>query len=146
MINWTHRVRRFFFVLPPLFHLLLFCGAAHAAFPEKVVAKAKRSTVFIMSMVDEDNGATGTGFIIDKSGVAVTNYHVVEGANVVLVIYASGTTGYVKEARVLAQKKEKDIAVLKFEPIPGTLPIPVVDRDTTPAQEVMAIGFPGVLG
>jgi serine protease Do len=51
----------------------------------------------------------GSGFIIDPSGVIITNYHVVEGAFLVTVMLSDGTK---LPARVVAGSREADLAVL----------------------------------
>ena len=52
---------------------------------------------------------TGSGFIIDASGVVVTNYHVVEDAFTVTVVLSDGTR---LPARVAAASRRSDLAVL----------------------------------
>jgi serine protease Do len=51
----------------------------------------------------------GSGFIIDASGVVVTNYHVVEDAFIVTVTLSDGTR---LPARVAAASRRSDLAVL----------------------------------
>ena len=54
----------------------------------------------------------GTGFVVRKEGVIVTNAHVVSGANKVSVMARDGT---VYPARVLGADETNDIAVLKID-------------------------------
>lgn len=54
----------------------------------------------------------GTGFIVRKDGVVVTNAHVVAGANKVSVMMRDGT---VYPARVLGTDETNDLAVLKID-------------------------------
>ena len=54
----------------------------------------------------------GSGFIVDKSGIVVTNNHVVEGADQVTVILHDGTRLI---AKVLGRDELGDLAVLKVE-------------------------------
>jgi len=54
----------------------------------------------------------GTGFIVRKDGVIVTNAHVVAGANKVSVMMRDGT---VFPARVLGTDETNDLAVLKID-------------------------------
>jgi serine protease Do len=54
----------------------------------------------------------GTGFIVRKDGVIVTNAHVVAGANKVSVMMPDGT---VFPARVLGTDETNDLAVLKID-------------------------------
>ena len=55
----------------------------------------------------------GSGFVIDPSGVIVTNDHVVEGASKIIVSLANGTQ---LPAHVLGVDQLTDIAVLKITP------------------------------
>lgn len=58
----------------------------------------------------------GSGFVLSTEGDIVTNYHVVQGMNRILVIFADKQ---VREAIILGADAKTDIAVLK---ITGTLP------------------------
>jgi serine protease Do len=82
----------------------------------------------------------GSGFIIDPSGIIVTNRHVVEGLTDILVTLADNT---LLRATLLAQADLIDIALLKVTP---DAPLPSVrfgDSDTLRvADEVLAIGNP----
>ena len=55
----------------------------------------------------------GSGFIIDKSGIVVTNNHVIEGADEITIIMADKT---VFTAELLGRDPKADLAVLKFDP------------------------------
>ena len=57
-------------------------------------------------------GAAGTGFVIDPTGVIVTNNHVVEGAKDIQAVFADGTT---RDATVLGQNAPSDLAVVKVD-------------------------------
>ena len=65
--------------------------------------------------------ALGSGFIIDKKGIVVTNNHVIQGAEDIIVS-VNGATEY--KAKVLGKDPYMDLAVLqiesedKFEPKP----------------------------
>ena len=55
----------------------------------------------------------GSGFIIDKEGIIVTNNHVIEGADEITVIMSDQTEF---TAELLGRDPKADIAVLKIEP------------------------------
>ena len=83
------------------------------------IADAKSGVVFIVatgSFVDAEAGlrlnsaGTGSGFIIDPSGIAVTNNHVVTGA-ATLEVYVGGSRDPVN-ARVLGVSECADLAVI----------------------------------
>ena len=56
----------------------------------------------------------GSGFIIDASGIVVTNNHVIEGGNVIYVILADGTE--FKVDKIIGRDPKTDISVLKVTP------------------------------
>ena len=83
----------------------------------------------------------GSGFVWDKSGHVVTNFHVIEGANTVYVQLDSGDP---IQARVIGGAREYDIAVVKLRNPPANLrPLPVgTSRDLRVGQATYAIGNP----
>jgi serine protease Do len=86
----------------------------------------------------------GSGFVIDQSGIIVTNKHVVEGADTITVGF-EGDRRY--RAHVLVSAVSIDLALLKIEP---DNPLPVAefgDSDALRAgQPVLAIGNPLSVG
>ena len=86
----------------------------------------------------------GSGFIIDSSGVVVTNNHVVEGAESIEIRMQDGTT---MKAELKGRDPKTDLAVLLVKP---EKPLPTVsfgDSDGLRIGEwVMAIGNPFGLG
>ncbi len=56
----------------------------------------------------------GSGFIIDPSGIAITNNHVVTGA-ALLKVWVGGDTGKVYNARILGVSECSDLAVIDIE-------------------------------
>ena len=86
----------------------------------------------------------GSGFVIDPSGLIVTNNHVIDGADDVEVNFTDGAT---RKAKVLGIDKKTDLALLKVE---AKKPLPYVSfGDSSKARIgdwVMAIGNPFGLG
>ena len=86
----------------------------------------------------------GSGFIIDPSGIIVTNRHVVEDATDILVTLQDNT---LLRATLLAQADQIDVALIKVTP---DSPLPTVgfgDSDAVRvADRVLAIGNPLGLG
>jgi S1-C subfamily serine protease len=60
----------------------------------------------------EEQQAQGSGFVIDKDGHVVTNYHVVEGAKKVQVSFSDEEQ---RDATVIGSDPSTDIAVLKIQ-------------------------------
>ncbi len=84
---------------------------------------------------------TGSGFIWDKKGTIVTNFHVVQGAQDVQVTLADGS---VWQAKPVGFEPDKDLAVITIDaPADLLTPIPVGEsRDLKVGQKVLAIGNP----
>jgi len=84
---------------------------------------------------------TGSGFVWDKDGHIVTNYHVIEKANAADVILASGKK---YSARLIGVRPGQDLAVLQINaPADELKPIRVGQSDNLRVgQKVWAIGNP----
>ena len=82
----------------------------------------------------------GSGFIIDRNGTILTNYHVVDGAQKISVTLSDGKS---YDAKVLGKDQKTDIAVLKID-ADHDLPVATLgDSDRLEVGEwVMAIGNP----
>jgi len=97
------------------------------------------------SFVDPQEGlllnraGTGSGFIIDESGIAVTNNHVVTGA-AILKVWVGGETES-RNARVLAVSECSDLAVIDIEG-EGYPYLEWYDGPITTGLQVYAAGFP----
>jgi S1-C subfamily serine protease len=89
----------------------------------------------------EEREALGSGFVIDKAGHVVTNFHVVEGASEISVSF-SNRDGV--PATVVGVDRSTDIAVLKVEEKARALtPLDLGDSSTVRVGDpVVAIGNP----
>jgi S1-C subfamily serine protease len=83
----------------------------------------------------------GSGFVIDKAGHIVTNYHVISGATRVQVSFSSQDK---IDAKVVGADPSTDIAVLKIDTHSRALtPLPLGDSDAVRVgDQVYAIGNP----
>lgn len=86
-------------------------------------------------------GGQGTGFVIDKEGHIVTNYHVASDAQDLEVHFSSGLKVY---GEVIGTDMDSDLAVIKVNVDPDDLvPLPLGDSNTIKVgQTVAAIGNP----
>jgi serine protease Do len=88
--------------------------------------------------------AVGTGFIIDPSGIVVTNYHVAGKADSITVTLSDGRK---LPAKLLGGDEKTDLAVLKVE---SDKKLPYVEFEDSSklkvGQPVMAVGNPFGLG
>ncbi len=82
----------------------------------------------------------GSGFVIDKSGIVVTNNHVIDGADEVTVVLHDGTRLI---AKVLGRDERGDLAVLKVEAGRELPSLRWGDSDTARIGDwVLAVGNP----
>lgn len=91
--------------------------------------------------VEEIPSGSGSGFVWDKDGHIVTNYHVIQNADKATVTLSNGQT---YQATKVGQAPEKDLAVLKIDiPRNELTPIPVgTSMNLRVGQNVYAIGNP----
>ncbi|KAI3500868.1 hypothetical protein L1887_36694 [Cichorium endivia] len=101
---------------------------------------ASRQDAFTLDVLEVPQGS-GSGFVWDKKGHIVTNYHVIRGASDLRVTLADQTT---YDAKVVGFDQDKDVAVLRIDaPKDKLRPIPVgVSADLLVGQKVYAIGNP----
>lgn len=86
----------------------------------------------------------GSGFIIDPTGIIVTNRHVIEGATDILVTLQDNT---LLRAKLLAQADQIDVALIKVTPDSLLPSLRFGDSDAVRvADRVLAIGNPLGLG
>jgi S1-C subfamily serine protease len=82
----------------------------------------------------------GSGFILDKAGHVLTNYHVVEGANRGIEVKLSNKHNYA--AKVVGTDKMHDLALLQID-APNLEPVTLADSTgLAVGQKVFAIGNP----
>jgi len=84
----------------------------------------------------------GSGVVVSKDGLIVTNAHVVNMATKVYAIFSDGTTF---EAAVPAASPRDDIAILKIDPRKELKPVRFAD-DAMIGETVVSIGNPFGLG
>ena len=89
----------------------------------------------------ERQQALGSGFVIDKAGHVVTNYHVVQGARKVEVSFSDNES---LKARIVGVDPSTDVAVLQVKaPSRALTPLALGDSDSVQVGDsVIAIGNP----
>ena len=95
---------------------------------------------FSLNMYKIPRGS-GTGFVWDDQGHIVTNYHVIQGADVAYVAFGDKDSS---SAQLVGVAPEKDLAVLKIDADPETLhPLPIgSSADLEVGLKALAIGNP----
>lgn len=109
-----------------------------------VVAVANNALVrrgFFDFQLYEVPQGSGSGFVWNKKGHIVSNYHVVHQANTLSVTFPDGTR---HDATLVGVAPDYDLAVLKIDAPPDTLtPVEIApSRDLQVGQQVFAIGNP----
>ncbi|MBI9044851.1 MAG: trypsin-like peptidase domain-containing protein [Anaerolineaceae bacterium] len=86
-------------------------------------------------------GVQGSGFVYDKEGHIITNFHVVEAAEALEVAFPSGQKVH---ATLIGTDIDSDLAILKVDMSPEDLtPLPIGNSDNLQVgQMVVAIGNP----
>jgi S1-C subfamily serine protease len=105
-----------------------------------VVNITSRQVVFNFFYGAVPQEGQGSGFILDKAGHVLTNYHVVEGANRGIQVALSNKTTYA--AKVVGTDKVHDLALLQIN-APNLQPVTLANSSNLAVgQEVYAIGNP----
>jgi serine protease Do len=120
----------------------LLAGLAERLKPALVHVRTQREPVPREESAEppEPRRSQGSGFIIERTGVIVTNAHVVEGASTVQVRLFDGRR---YSAKVIGRDNRVDLALLKFD-APGDLAtLPFADSNHVRVGElVLALGHP----
>jgi serine protease Do len=88
----------------------------------------------------EPRRSTGSGFIIDPSGLIITNAHVVDGAGSIQVRLNGGRRF---QGKVVGRDNRVDLALLKIEGATGLTALPLGDSNRLRVGEfVLALGSP----
>src|SRR6185312_2452554 len=106
---------------------------------ESVAAKVLPSVVSILA-TSGSSGGEGSGVILTKDGLILTNGHVIEGATDLTVRFNDGTTA---KATVVGSDTTDDLAVIKAEGVSNLSPATLgTSANLAVGQQVVAIGSP----
>jgi S1-C subfamily serine protease len=89
--------------------------------------------------------STGSGFLIDRSGYILTNFHVVEGADRRTGVTVQFEDDVSRRAQVVGQDPSNDLALLKIDPraMPAVQPLVLGDSSSVRVGDpTLAIGNP----
>ncbi|NBQ87108.1 MAG: peptidase S1, partial [Betaproteobacteria bacterium] len=94
---------------------------------------------------DEVEMGVGTGVVIVDKGVILTNLHVVQGADRIMVTFSDGLRA---QADVTGAQPENDLAVLQARKIPDDLFAATMKStaELAPGEQVLAVGYPFGIG
>lgn len=98
---------------------------------------------------DEEGGpapegmSLGTGFIIDATGLILTNNHVVNNADEIKIVFTEEEDEVPTDAKVVGRDPDLDLALIKVETTRKLTPVALGDSDALQVGEyVMAVGNP----
>ncbi len=132
-----------------LFVALVLAGspASMAQHKPEVIERGKKATAFVEVAV-ADGSVSGSAFCIDRSGLFVTNAHVVAGAvegkgGVRLVLEIGLKSQRSLRAKVLRADDDLDLALLKVDANDGMTPLELgKDAGLAETAPVVTFGFP----
>ena len=122
------------------------------ALPDNVAELVSRAAPSVVSISaarapasdGRDGRSIGTGFVVDASGLVVTNSHVIDGAQEILVTFSDGAR---RVARVAGVDAASDLALLRVPRDRALHPLALGDSERArPGDWVVAIGSPFGLG
>jgi S1-C subfamily serine protease len=106
-----------------------------------VVNITSKSLVYNFFFEPVPQQGQGSGFILDKAGHILTNYHVIAGANRGIEVKLNNKHAPYK-AKLVGADKSHDLALLQID-APDLQPVTLADsRDLSVGQKVYAIGNP----
>jgi S1-C subfamily serine protease len=143
--------------------VLVLAAEAARANPQ-VYEKTLHSTAWVVSPLPKDRVSSGTGTLVDaRKKWVLTNYHVVEDRDKVLVFFPSYQGGksisdprfYVGKnierlaisGKVINRDKKRDLALIELKSLPAGVPeLPLALQSVRPGETVHAIGNSGYTG
>lgn len=108
---------------------------------DATAASEKESTgvVLIDTQLGYENAeAAGTGMVLSKDGLVLTNNHVISGSTKIAVTVA--TTGKTYEASVVGSDSTKDVSVLKLKDASNLQTATIDDDSVSVGDDVTAVG------
>src|SRR5579885_2116371 len=138
-----------FRVVPVSLGLVLLASAASTCFGQykpEVIERGKKATALV-EVATSQGRATGSAFCVDRSGLFITNAHVVASTGpqdpIRLVVDIGETTQRSLRARIYRSDPDVDLALLKVDGEPGLSPLELgEDRFVRETEPVVTFGFP----
>jgi S1-C subfamily serine protease len=107
----------------------------------KDIAQQSSAAVVAVEVGHGDRAGSGTGFILDKSGLIATNFHVIRGNKDIRVKLYGGEMYQVTE--IAGVDRERDLALIRIAPAKALPTVRLGDSDKmTAGDTVVAIGNP----
>jgi S1-C subfamily serine protease len=93
----------------------------------------------------QQSSSTGSGFLIRRSGLVLTNYHVIEGADRSAGVTVRFQDSVTRPATVIGEDQNSDLAILRVDMtgVPPVAPLPMGDSTSVRVGDpTLAIGNP----
>lgn len=108
---------------------------------EEIYERCRQSVVVIGMLHPDGMISQGTGFVLNTTGVIVTNFHVVNKPKAVAAGVLTSDHRFFEIREFLAGNPSDDLALIRVDAV--QLPaIPVADRDTRIGADLLAISHP----
>ena len=120
----------------------LTASAAFEKVAPAVVIVSVSGVIDYNGIIPKETSGIGSGFIINEEGYILTNYHVIKGAQEVVVTLSDGRD---VNAKVVNYDENQDVAMLKISDDNIKVPAVVKQGDSDalkPGEQVIAIGSP----
>jgi putative serine protease PepD len=107
-----------------------------------VVARVLPGVVNVKTVSFDGSKGEASGVVIDRSGIIVTNNHVVQGARTLTVSFNDGRHAKPVAAHVIGTAAERDLAIIRVD-LNDLVPVPLGRSSKLRLGDgVLAIGFP----
>jgi S1-C subfamily serine protease len=111
-----------------------------------LVAKVLPGVVNVRTVGFDGSRGEGSGVVIDRQGIVVTNFHVIQGAGRVTVSFNDGRHKGAVRGNVVGTAAERDLAIIRLD-LDDLVPVPLGRSSRLRlGDSVLAIGFPLNLG
>jgi S1-C subfamily serine protease len=108
--------------------------------------KIPASSVRIVSLLDGDNFASGTGFLVNENGNIVTNQRVVNGATQIFALQHVGGVTRLFRCKCEASQRSEALNLAVLTSSIKASPLVMNTVEPKPTSRVYAVGFPGISG
>ena len=121
-------------------------SAPRGASTADVVARVLPGVVNVRTVGFNGNQGEGSGVVIDRRGVILTNNHVIRGARKVTVSFNDGRHKSAVKGTVIGTAAKRDLAIIRVA-LSDLIPVPLGHSSQARLGDgVLAIGFPLDLG
>ena len=126
-----------------LLYSLVVVSIASAAIPTELIEKARDATILVGAEGEDNTGGFGTGVVIDPSGLAITNYHVIHRAEKLRIFFWDPDDLNNYTAEIVGIDPVADLALLQIKVREDMLPLTYLKIESENfiiGEEVVAIG------